>query len=491
VFSDDIRVDLDVSLASFVQFLHACQGEPFDITPDNVSELAQLASHYGVPDLIRQTGEWMQENPGPRLILGRLKFQLRQKEVDSTITASLEHQIRTDITNYIELAGPNSATPGIGDELLSLDFPTVHRILTGIDRADSTDVFPFLIACLKKPEWGVLASSLFSVVNFTALNPEQVGELKALKDGFDWTFLNESLHESFELLARNTGAQARATETLRGVVNNEIRNLHTQLNDVQRDTLKSSRTLKEETTEQLAALGRDLEQSREEVKRSSAEQARLTKTCEQLRTDLDAARADRDRAIKAAGDAQVAIAAFEADSYFRKHDLANAAKWYERIALADGFQFQALRLLKMANAAPTRIAAWTRDADVGNINASLLLSMMRAGEIGIKGQSDQGVQEVTNLAKGTEPAPAALATIRFAQAWCARVKADANQAMTFFGEALKAVGSIEFPMRDENSIGVIAFCQAIFDTQIPNTKMVPVIGIGAQSHSEPTSRRFS
>jgi hypothetical protein len=48
-------------------------------------------------------------------------------------------------------------------------------------------------------------------------------------------------------------------------------------------------------------------------------------------------------------------------------------------------------------------------------------------------------------------------------------------AKTFFGDALKAVGSIEFPMRDDNSTGLIAFCQAIFDALLPKDAVIPRI----------------
>jgi hypothetical protein len=177
VFSGEIQVKLNVTPDSLEQFVRAGQEQEFDITKTNVNDLKLLAKEYQMPELIDEIKEFRRDNRSPILMVEDLKFNIKQLTTgESSLSesqnsqqhvkeiAELEKQIGEKILEFVD-------QPDCEQELLALEFPVLHQIISHTKPESSSIIFEFLLKCLE--HFGPEASSLFTRIDFARLTPDQ------------------------------------------------------------------------------------------------------------------------------------------------------------------------------------------------------------------------------------------------------------------------------------------------------------------------------
>jgi hypothetical protein len=185
-------------------------------------------------------------------------------------------------------------------------------------------------------------------------------------------------------------------------------------------------------------------------------------TCERMVTPTKQSVATVNEAHVAAGNA-----------LFRQNNKQEASLWYQRVPLSLHLIFHLIRMIKEGNGLCVRSHQWQEQAASGDLSASLMVAMMQASGKGMTANS-AGAQTIATLAAKTDFLKEEQALCKFAQAWnYSQVQGNVNQAKTFFQQAVQQLGSVDFPMVDSNSLGILAFCTAIFGSNATGNSAIP------------------
>lgn len=252
LLDDESETNHDLSDDIITNFINFVQCTDIKLTPENVVGLNYLSNKYEVLTLKKYTEDYISKN---------------HKDVAIEILLQNEEDDTFDLQSYEELISNNFEYYIQNDRLLSLNIPTLHRILAKYrlkksDQKTNKEVVEFVFKVLKKN--GRCASVLFTEVDFGDSRSEYVDRLLSeFSKEFDFHFINSSLVQTLyetqnQLLIREE-EHMREIEKLNRKMQSEIERIETKSAN---DTRKLVDDLRREMIEDMNRIQNEMKQNK-------------------------------------------------------------------------------------------------------------------------------------------------------------------------------------------------------------------------------------
>lgn len=227
---EDSENCFDLPDASIKDFINYCQCKSIILTKENILPIHYLAKKFMVHSLMEKTEQYISDHK-ENFLIQFLNTIANQQDID---TNQYEEIISRNILDYIR-----------DDQLLSLSFPMLYRIVTKYqlkikdNEQQPPEMIEFLFKCLD--HFGITASSLFEHVNLGEVKSEIIYRLLTkYSHKFDFHFINSNLLKTFyqlqnELIQKDA-LHSKLVETVE-LQKEQISELKKQIDDLNKQPI--------------------------------------------------------------------------------------------------------------------------------------------------------------------------------------------------------------------------------------------------------------
>ena len=191
-FVTDIEISSDIvnlTENSILAFISCCQNRSFKITKSDVFSLQQLAIKYEVPELLKITTKYINQNNNSLIFESiQFKIQLQNQDDQNQLKKEIQNEEKYISSHFFELINDK--------KMLNLPVVVLYRILNDYDlklnqlnSMNQNKIIDFLFKCLDK--YKTEASVLFLNLDLENQRIDLFNKLKTkYSDIFDFTMLN-------------------------------------------------------------------------------------------------------------------------------------------------------------------------------------------------------------------------------------------------------------------------------------------------------------